>query len=88
MTGERKRIKVTIDGKSYTIVGNKSNAHVNLVAETVNQQLTEIKSLSNTLLKEEQAMLIAVNAVSEQIEIHKKMIQLEEELSSLKEKIR
>lgn len=86
MTGERKRIKVTIDEKSYTIVGNKSNAHVNLVAETVNQQLTEIKSLSNTLSKEEQAMLIAINAVSEQIEIHKKMIQLEEELSRLKEK--
>lgn len=84
MTEQKKRVKVTIDGKTYTVVGTKSNAHVKLVAETINQQLKEMQSLSSILEKEEQAMLVAVNAVSDQIEIHKKMIQLEEELDKLK----
>lgn len=78
MTNEKRRSKVVINDKEYTIVGNKSAAHVELVAETINKQIDELNSLSRKLSKEEQAILMAVNAVSDQIESHKKMIELEE----------
>lgn len=78
MTNEKRRSKVVINDKEYTIVGNKSAAHAELVAETINKQIDELNSLSRKLSKEEQAILMAVNAVSDQIESHKKMIELEE----------
>lgn len=80
MAYEKKRTKVIINDKEYTIVGKKSTAHVKLVADTVNNQIEELKSLSSNLSKEEQAILIAVNAVSDQIELHEKMIKLEENI--------
>lgn len=77
MTGNRKRVKVVIDGKEYTIIGTKSAAHIELVAKIINDQLADLDALSNDLSREEQAILMAVNAVSDQIENHKQMIQLE-----------
>ncbi len=77
MDGERKRVKVIINEKEYTITGTKSAAHVQLVAKTINEQLEKINELSANLSKEEQAILIAVNAVSDQIDSHKQMLQLE-----------
>lgn len=80
MASEKRRTKVVINGKEYTIVGDKSPAHVELVAETINKQIEELNSLSTSLSKEEQAILMAVNAVSDQVESHKKMIALEEKI--------
>ena len=84
MTKQTKRVKVNINEKEYTIISDKPSAHIDLVAQTINRQLKELSELSNNLSQEEQAMLIAVNAVSDQIEDHKKMIQLEKELDELK----
>lgn len=86
MSGEKKRVKVVINDKEYTIIGTKPAAHVELVAMTLNKQLEELNAMSSGLTKEEQATLIAVNAVSDQIESHKRMIALEEELEALKNK--
>lgn len=87
MANERNRTKVMINDQEYTVVGNKSSAHVELVAQTVNEQLTELKQLSNNKLSvEEQAILMAINAVSDQIETHKKMIEMEEKLNKLTDK--
>ncbi len=77
MADEKRRVKITIDDKEYTIVTNKSVAHVELVAETVNKQLDDLKSLSKGMPKEDLAMLMAVNAVSAQIDAQTKMIELE-----------
>lgn len=85
MVYEKRRTKVNINERDYTIVGNKSTAHVKLVADTVNKQLDEIKAMSSTLSKEEQAILIAVNAVSDQIKLHEKMIELEENLKNIQQ---
>lgn len=79
VSGERKRVKVVIDDKEYTIIGTKSAAHIKLVAKTINDQLADLDTMSNSLSKEELAILMAVNAVSDQIDSHKKMIELEEE---------
>jgi len=73
-----------INDKEYTIVGDKSAAHVELVAETINKQIEELKNLSAPLTKEEQAILIAVNAMSDQISSHERLIELEEKYSSMK----
>ena len=83
MAEEKRRVKVVIDEKEYTIVSNKSVAHIELVAETVNKQLQEMKDLSTGISKEELAILIAVNAVSDQIESHTKMIEMEENANQL-----
>jgi len=80
MARGKRRVKVVIDDKEYTIVSNKSAAHIELVAETVNKQLRELSALSTQLSKEEQAMLMAVNAVSDQIDSHTRMMELEEKL--------
>lgn len=72
-----------IDDKEYTIISNKSTAHIKLVAETINKQLIELDELSNNLSKEEQAILVAVNAISDQIDYQNQMIQLEEEMNEL-----
>lgn len=83
MAKEKRRTKVVINGKEYTIVGDKSAAHIELVAETLNKQLDDLKALSTGLSKEEQAILVAVNAVSDQIENHQRMIKLEEKIKQL-----
>lgn len=85
MDGERKRVKVMINDREYTITGTKSAAHIQLVAKTINEQLEKINELSEDLSKEEQAILIAVNAVSDQIDSHKKMMQLEDKQKENKE---
>lgn len=82
MSAEKKRVKVMIDGKEYTIIGNKSAAHVQLVAQTINEQLEKLNQLSTSLTKEEKSILIAVNAVSDQIDRHKEMIAMEEQLEN------
>lgn len=83
MTSEKRRVKVIIDGKEYTIISNKSAAHIELVAETINKQLKELSALSNKLSKEEQAILMAINAISDQVDSHTKMIELEENLKQV-----
>lgn len=85
MGNERKRTKVTINNREYTIVGEKSTTHVKLVADTINKHIEKLNSLSSNLSKEEQAILMAVNAVSTQIDLHEKMIRLEEELKKIKQ---
>lgn len=83
MANGKRRTKVVINGKEYTIVGEKSSAHIELVAETLNKQLADLNKLSTKLSKEEQAILVAVNAVSSEIESHQKVLQLEEKIKEL-----
>ena len=77
MSEDRKRVKVVINNKQYTIIGTKSAAHIQLVAKRINEQLEKLNELSPGLSKEEQAILIAVNAMSDHIDSHKKMMELE-----------
>ena len=84
MVNQKRRTKVEINDREYTIVGEKSTAHVKLVAETINKQIEELTSLSSVLSKEEKAILMAVNAVSDQIDMNLKMLELEEELERLR----
>lgn len=80
MANQKRRTKAIINGKEYTIVGDKSAAHVELVAEIINEQLEELNSLLTSLSKEEQAILMAVNAVSDQVKMQQELIALEEKI--------
>lgn len=84
----KKRYKATIQGKDYTIVGTKSDTHMDVVIDTINQQLEQIKELSEKITNEEAAILVAVNAVSDQIEMQEEILSKEndiEEYDDLKE---
>lgn len=83
MANEKRRTKVVINEKEYTIVGEKSSVHIELVAETLNTQLEALRTLSTKFSKEEQAILVAVNAVSSQIESQQEIMKLEEKIKEL-----
>ncbi|MGX7058574.1 cell division protein ZapA [Vagococcus humatus] len=65
--GEYKnRYKANIAGESYTIIGNETKEHMDVVTEIANRQLEEIKRLSSVNL-EQAAVLLAINAISDQV---------------------
>lgn len=67
IVGEYKnRYKANIAGESYTIIGNETKEHMDVVTEIANRQLEEIKRLSSVNL-EQAAVLLAINAISDQV---------------------
>lgn len=85
MSNKPSRFKTTIDGRSFTIVGRKSQEHMRVVSDLINDELTELKKVTRSLDNEERAILLAINAKSEQLEMQKKVIELEEKLKNLNE---
>ena len=87
MSGNKIRYKATIAGKSYTIIGARSEKHLQLVEQTVDEQLKKIEQLTIGLDLEKRAILTAVNAVSDQIELQLRIQALEAEIESLKQQL-
>lgn len=83
---EKKRYKAVIDGKSYTIIGHESKTHMDLVTRLVNEQLDEIRHMSPSSDTEESAILLAINAVSDQLNKQAQIIKLEKEIKELKQR--
>ncbi|MGB9342082.1 cell division protein ZapA [Trichococcus sp.] len=75
MTENKRRFKTIIAGKTYTIVGNKAPEHLTAVSELVNAQMEQIKQAAPALGREERGILVAVNAISDQIT---KQLEMEE----------
>ncbi|KRN18428.1 cell division protein ZapA [Secundilactobacillus similis] len=65
---QRRRFKAVVDGQTYTIVGSRSEAHMRAVTTLMNQQLNQLKQLAPSMTKEEAAILLAFNAISDQLE--------------------
>lgn len=86
MVAERKRYKAVIANRSYTIIGNKSSQHMNLVTKLVNEQLSEIKMISPQINDEQAAILLAVNTVSDQVDKQAEVLRLQKEVQELREK--
>lgn len=61
------RYKATVDGQDYTIIGQESKQHMDMVTALVNEQLNEIKQLSPGISTEKAAILLAINAMSDQL---------------------
>lgn len=81
---EKQRHQVKINGKEYIILSQKSQEHIELVADMVNQQLEHLAEMAPELSLIDQAILLAVNAISDQIDKEERMMDLEAELKAIK----
>lgn len=70
MTKNKKmRHQVVIANQDYIIVSDKSRAHVDQVVEILNQQMKEMQTSHYAISTEEQALLAAVNAISDRLDL-------------------
>ncbi|MFC6464800.1 cell division protein ZapA [Marinilactibacillus sp. GCM10026970] len=83
MPEEKRRFKAKIAGETYTIVGPRSEQHMKTVAQTVDEQMNQLKEMTKGLDPEKRAILMAINAVSDQLEMKKKIVKLEERINEL-----
>lgn len=77
MDEEKRRYKAEIDGKTYVIIGPGSEGHMAAVTQMLNTQLAEIKKLSPSISNEDAAILLAFNAMSDQIKYKKELFDLQ-----------
>ena len=61
------RYKAVIANQSYTIIGQETSQHMDRVTRLVNEQLQEIRQMAPQTSQEEAAILLAVNAISDQL---------------------
>ncbi|MFV0557940.1 MAG: cell division protein ZapA [Enterococcus sp.] len=86
MATEKKRYKAVIDNQSYTIIGRENSTHMDVVTKLVNEQLNEIKKLSSQIDNEQAAILLSVNAISDQLKKQHEILVLKKQNEELKQK--
>ncbi len=67
MAHEKTRYKAVIADQNYTIIGRETKHHMDIVTNLINEQLKELKDLSPQIDNEQAAILMAVNALSDQL---------------------
>lgn len=82
MSNEKRRFRVKIAGEDYTIIGNSTSDHMNTVVKIVEEQFEEIREMMPNLSKERAAVLLAINAVSDQLYKEEKVEELQNLLDS------
>ena len=87
MAHEKTRYKAVIANKTYTIIGRETKHHMDIVTKLINEQLAELKQLSPQMDNEQAAILMAVNALSDQLKKQERILELEEETAELKKKM-
>lgn len=80
------RYKATVAGQTYTIIGQETKQHMDLVVALVNEQLNEIKQLSPEISTEKAAILLAINAMSDQVNKQETLLKLQNRQSQLEKK--
>ncbi|MGX7245160.1 cell division protein ZapA [Enterococcus quebecensis] len=86
MVKEKTRYKAVIADHTYTIIGQESKQHMDLVTRLVNEQLAEIKHISPQTNDEQASVLLAINAISDQLKKQEKALNLEQEVAELKKR--
>lgn len=84
MTEQKKRYKAVIANQSYTIIGRESKEHMDMVTRLVNDQLLEIMQLSPQTDQEQASILLAINAVSDQLKKQEQLLVLQKKLDELR----
>lgn len=79
------RYKAVIANQSYTIIGQESSQHMDRVTKLVNQQLDDIRQLSPQISTEEAAILLGINALSDQLKKQEELLVLKEKVEELQE---
>ncbi|MFT9372461.1 cell division protein ZapA [Liquorilactobacillus hordei] len=67
MSDKKRRFRAKIAGENYTIIGNSTDEHMDTVVSLVEEQFEEIQKLMPGLSKERAAVLLAINAISDQL---------------------
>ncbi|WP_054675733.1 cell division protein ZapA [Lacticaseibacillus sharpeae] len=67
MAEDKRRYKANIAGRNYTLIGPGSTAHFDAVTQILNDQLAQIHRLQPKLSREDAAVLLAFNALSQQV---------------------
>lgn len=86
MVKEKTRYKAVIADHTYTIIGQESKQHMDLVTKLVNEQLAELKHISPQTNDEQASVLLAINAISDQLKKQEKVLKLEQEVAELKKR--
>ena len=81
---DKKRFNVSIAGRPYPIIGDRTKEHLDAVVELVNHQYQQLNDLSPSLSLADRSILMAVNAVSDQLIKENKIMALEKEIRQLK----
>lgn len=84
MAKDKTRYKAMIANHTYTIIGQETKKHMDLVTRIVNEQLAEIKHISPQTNTEQASVLLAVNAVSDQLKKQEEVLKLRQEVEELK----
>ncbi|HAP9590390.1 TPA: cell division protein ZapA [Enterococcus faecium] len=87
MAHEKTRYKAVIANQTYTIIGRETKHHMDIVTKLINEQLAELKQLSPQMDNEQAAILMTVNALSDQLKKQERILELEEETAELKKKM-
>ncbi|XIF20394.1 MAG: cell division protein ZapA [Acetilactobacillus jinshanensis] len=66
---KQQRLKVKLNGHVYTFVGRSSLSNMKATAHLLQQQLQQIKRLSPRVSNENAAILLAYNAISNQLKL-------------------
>lgn len=89
MTGQQKtRVTVEIHGQTYTIVGTEPAAHVRHVAALVDERMQEISKNNRRLDIKKNAVLTAVNSMSEYLKLEEKLKKLEMKTERLEQELK
>lgn len=83
MPQKKQRYRATVAGKTYTILGTKSHHHMHSVIKLLNQQWDELATVAKKTSDTEKAILLAINAVSLQLDQQAEIERLKEEVSRL-----
>lgn len=77
MAEEKKtKINVEIRHRQYTIVGTESKEHVQLVADLVNEKMSEIHEANKHLDTSKLAVLTAINTMNDYIKLQEEFDEL------------
>lgn len=87
MDGSVHRYKAKIGGRTYTIVGKRDTKHMDAVIELMNNQLSVIKDASDEMDNEQAAILVAINALSKQVDMQKRLQEIEQTLDGLQQSV-
>ncbi|MGX7024538.1 cell division protein ZapA [Vagococcus hydrophili] len=84
---EKKRYKAKIAGDAYTIIGNESHYHMDIVNDLANEQLELIMGHSPSLTREQAAILLAINTLSVQVKQQEVIIDQRNEINNLEQEV-
>lgn len=80
---EKKRVKTTINGKTYILVGDYSQEHMHAAAKLTQEQFAQIQRMSPSLDNEQLATLLALNTIATQIRLEQELMQLRKRVKKL-----